>query len=85
LADFGGDIIAKRAAIALSLAQRCNAACRLARIERISLPSMEAPMSPHQLQRASRRRFLQFLAASPLCARGAPSLRDLTPAMVRRA
>jgi hypothetical protein len=46
---------------------------------------MEAPMSPHQLQRASRRRFLQFLAASPLCARGAPSLRDLTPAMVRRA
>ena len=28
-------------------------------------------MSPHQLQRASRRHFLQFLAASPLCARGA--------------
>ena len=60
-------------------------------------------MSPHHMHSVSRRRFLQFLAASPLFAQGAlalailraetrnamqqlgaPSVKDLTPAMVRR-
>jgi isopentenyl diphosphate isomerase/L-lactate dehydrogenase-like FMN-dependent dehydrogenase len=60
-------------------------------------------MSPHHMHTVSRRRLLQFLAASPLFARsalalailraetrnamqqlGAPSVKDLTPAMVRR-
>jgi hypothetical protein len=61
-------------------------------------------MSTHHIHiRASRRRFLQFMAASPLFARsalaegivsgdtriamqqlGAPTLKDITPEMVRR-
>jgi hypothetical protein len=57
-------------------------------------------MSPHHMHAVSRRRLLQFLAASPLVTRVleilhgetraamlqfcAPSLKDLTPARVRR-
>jgi hypothetical protein len=57
-------------------------------------------MSPHHMHAVNRRRLLQFLAASPLFERvlailhgetraamlqlGAPSLKDLTPSMVRR-
>src|SRR5260370_37179925 len=60
----------------------CNAACGEARNKRVSPLLGEATMSPHPIHLASRRRLLQFFAASPLFSRDAlaEALRPSDPA-----